>query len=201
MRLRTVPVLLLLLAGMFSTARAITVDELIQKNIDARGGIEKLRAIKTMRLTGKQSAGGFETPFSITQSIPNKMRIEATVQGKIFVIGYDGTIAWVINPFAGSSLPERMADKDAEDTKEQADILGPLIDSKEKGYTIEYAGEEDMEGTKVHKLKLTNKEKQISYIYLDAETGIDLKRVDIRKQGEAESRPRPTMATTSRSKG
>ena len=35
-----------------------TADELIAKNILARGGMEKMKAIKTIRLTGKFEAGG-----------------------------------------------------------------------------------------------------------------------------------------------
>jgi hypothetical protein len=34
-----------------------TADELIAKNIEARGGMEKLKAIKTLRMTGKFDSG------------------------------------------------------------------------------------------------------------------------------------------------
>ena len=33
-------------------------EELIQKNTEAKGGMEKIKAIKTVRLTGKLDAGG-----------------------------------------------------------------------------------------------------------------------------------------------
>ena len=36
-----------------------TADELIAKNIQAKGGIEKIKAIKTLRMTGKFEGGGF----------------------------------------------------------------------------------------------------------------------------------------------
>ena len=41
--------------GIFSYSQ--TADELIAKNIQARGGMEKMKAIKTMRITGKFEGG------------------------------------------------------------------------------------------------------------------------------------------------
>src|SRR6202042_957388 len=42
--------------GAFSYSQ--TADELIAKNIQARGGMEKMKAIKNFRLTGKFDGGG-----------------------------------------------------------------------------------------------------------------------------------------------
>ena len=36
------------------SARAMTAEELIAKNIEARGGMDKLKAIQTLRLEGKR---------------------------------------------------------------------------------------------------------------------------------------------------
>ena len=39
-------------------AHGQTADELVQKNIQAKGGIDKIKAIKSIRLTGKLDGGG-----------------------------------------------------------------------------------------------------------------------------------------------
>ena len=45
--------------GVFSySSYSQTADELIAKNIQARGGMEKIKAIKTLRMTGKFDGGG-----------------------------------------------------------------------------------------------------------------------------------------------
>src|SRR6185369_8147003 len=52
--IRRLLTLTLSLAFMFCIqASAQTVDDLIKKNIDAHGGIQKLKAVKSMKATGK----------------------------------------------------------------------------------------------------------------------------------------------------
>src|SRR5579863_2212793 len=52
-----------------------TADELIAKNIEARGGIEKMKAIKTLRMTGKfEGGGGFTASVGQENERPNLVR-------------------------------------------------------------------------------------------------------------------------------
>src|SRR5579864_2958330 len=39
-------------------ARAQSAEELVDKNIQAKGGLEKMKAIHSMRMSGKLNAGG-----------------------------------------------------------------------------------------------------------------------------------------------
>jgi hypothetical protein len=57
----------------------------------------------------------------------------------------------------------------------QADIDGILIGAEDKGFGVEYLGEEDMEGTPVHHLKLTIDDSTTVDYYLDAEYFVELK--------------------------
>ena len=68
---------------------APTVDELVQKNIAARGGLEKLRAIKSLRMTGKLHSDGIDIPLVIQIKRPAMARGDATLQGQRFVIAFD----------------------------------------------------------------------------------------------------------------
>jgi len=167
-------------------ASAQTVDELINKNIEARGGLEKLKAVKTMRMTGKMIMQGMEVPVTMQMKRPNLMRMEMTFQGRTMVMAYDGVTAWWIMPFTGSSEPEKVPEDQAKNLQDQADFDGALVDYKEKGHTVELIGKEDMEGTPVYKLKLTKKNGDIQYIYLDAENFLELKTTGKRKVQGAE---------------
>ena len=162
-------------------AYAQTVDELVKKNIDARGGIQKLKALKSIKATGKMTQQGLEIPLTLQQKRPAMVRMEATFQGKSFVQAYNGEVGWKIDPFQGSPEPEKVADDDLKDLEEQADFDGALVDYKEKGNTVELIGKEDMEGTPVYKLKLTLKKGDVRNIYLDAENYLDLKVTSKRK--------------------
>lgn len=167
----------IILAGLVSTtAWAQTADELIEKNVQAKGGREKIQAIKTLRMSGKMALGqGMEAPVTMEMSRPDKMRVEFVVQGMTGVQTYDGKDAWAVMPFMGKTEPEAISGKQLESIQEQADFDGILMDYKEKGHKVELVGKEDLEGTPAYKLKVTKKNGDTGYYWLDAETFLDLK--------------------------
>lgn len=154
---------------------APSLDAIVAKNIQAKGGEAKLKAIQSMRMAGKVTIQGMDLNMLITTKRPNMMRQEMQFQDKKIVQGFDGTTAWMINPLMGSESPQEMTGPQAELAKDQADFDGPLLDWKGKGHTLEYAGTEEVGGAKAHKLKLTKKNGQTQYLFLDADSGIDLK--------------------------
>jgi outer membrane lipoprotein-sorting protein len=169
-------------------ATAQTVDELIKKSVDARGGIQKLKAIKSIRMTGKITPQGLEIPIVLQAKRPSFVRMEITFQGKSQIQAYDGETGWKVDPFQGSSEPEKVAGDDLKDLQEQSDLDGAMIDYKEKGHSVELIGKEDVEGTPAYKLKLTLKTGDVRYIYLDADNYLELKVTSKRKTpgGEVE---------------
>src|SRR5690348_8323360 len=149
-----------------SAAQAIGVDELVAKNAAARGGLDKIQAIKSLKVEGRLRFGGnFDLDFVQYQKAPDSTRSEATVQGLTQVQAWNGKEAWQISPFGGRKDPERMSAEDAKDMADDASISGPLIDYKNKGSSIEYLGTEDVDGTDAHKLKVTLKSGDVDYVY------------------------------------
>lgn len=158
------------------SASAQTVDELIEKNIEARGGREKIKAVSSIRFTGKMMVGpGMEAPFVREAARPNKMRMEFTIQGMTAVQTFDGKDAWALMPFLGKKEAEAMSADELKDIEDQADLDGPLVDYKEKGHTVELIGKEDIEGTPAYKLKVTKKNGGVDFTYLDAENYLEIK--------------------------
>jgi hypothetical protein len=166
-------------------ASAQNVDDLIKKNVEARGGLEKLRAIKTLRVTARIQSDGMSFPLIIHIKRPGLVRGDATVQGAMLVKAYDGENAWQINPFEGVKEPDKISGYDAKEIIDLGDIDGPLVDYKAKGNTVELVGKEDMEATPVFKLKVTLKDGDVQYIYLDAVTYLELKETENRKEDGA----------------
>ncbi len=161
-------------------AQEPTVDELIEKNLEAKGGRDAWDAVETARITGTMTFGPQEAPFVYQWKAPDKVRIEFTVQGMTGVQAYDGETGWSVMPFMGKTEPEKMAAEDAAQIKNEADFRGPLVNPEEKGYEIEYAGEEEVEGTPAFKLKVTNEQGDVSHLYLDKEFYVEIQRVDQR---------------------
>lgn len=168
-------------------AAAQTVDEIIAKNIAAKGGMEKLKAVKTVRMTGRMTIGpGIEAPVVMELQRPNTMRMDITVQGMTLSQGFDGTKAWILNPLQGSKVPQEMSAEEKSMVEEQADIDGPLMDYKSKGHTAELLGKEKVEGADAYKVKLTLKNGVIRTFYIDAEHFLEIKEESKRKIRETE---------------
>jgi hypothetical protein len=169
----------LLLSGFAAAAlSAQTADELVEKYIQAKGGRERIKAVKAMRFTAKMTMGqGMEAPV-VMELVPpeHKLRMEFTLQGMTGIQAYDGTSGWQVMPFLGKTDPEALSGDDLKEAKENADLLeGPLFNYKDKGNKVEYLGKGDLEGTPVQKLKLTEKDGDVTTIYLDADTSLELK--------------------------
>lgn len=171
--LRALSVLLMFICAV---AQAQTVDEILSKHYAALGGLENLKTLTSMKASGKMvMGGGMEAPIVSYGIRPNSVRFEMTFQGKAALSAYDGKTAWMLNPFMGSNDPEIMPKEEADDFVDDADFDGPLVDYKDKGSTIEFAGKEDVEGSDAFKLKLTLKNGKTRYIYLDVESYLILK--------------------------
>ena len=118
-------------------AVAQSLDEIIAKHIEARGGKAKMDTVKTARASGRMSVGpGMEAPFSIFWKTPTMVRMEFTIQGMTGIQAYDGTTGWSLMPFMGKTEPEKMSDEDMQNIIEIADWEGPLVDWKAKGTPI-----------------------------------------------------------------
>ncbi len=152
-------------------AHAETVDEILAKHYEAMGGLAKLKALNTMRLTGTMGIGpGMEAPLVMEKKRPDKQRFEFQVQGMTGIQAFDGEKGWSVMPFMGKKDPEALSDEDNKNQKDDADFDGSLVDWKEKGNTLELAGKEPVEGADAYKIKVTKKNGNIETMYLDAET-------------------------------
>ena len=159
-------------------AKIWTVDELVDKNIEARGGIAAIRAMKSLKLTGKLllNQGQFEMAIVQTFKRPAQVKFEATVQGLTQTQAYDGKSGWQINPFNGRKDPERLSGDDSKGLAEAAsEFDGSLVDWKAKGATVNYLGTEDVDGTLAHKIKLSRANGDVEYIFLDPDHFLEIR--------------------------
>ena len=180
---------LLILFCLFITvlpAYSQTVDELIQNYSNAIGGGEKLADIKSIKYTGKFSGNGNDIPLTIILKRDGKARMEMVYQGMSLIRACDGTIGWTINPFNGNKEADRLPSEEVKVLEKLAEIEGELINYKEKGYKAEYLGMDDFEGTEVYKVRIKDKEGDMTYYYIDASNYMILKNNSKRKIGEKE---------------
>ena len=166
-----------------------TVDELVAKNIEAKGGAGALHGLATLRLGGKMlvQEGQIQLTFMQVKKRPDDVRTEASLQGMTQIEAYDGKEGWKISPFFGRKDPERMSADDVKALVEDTEMGGPLADWKAKGSAVEYLGTEDVDGTPAHKLKIVRKNGDVSFVYLDPDHFLEIRIVTQRtRQGAHE---------------
>jgi hypothetical protein len=155
-----------------------TLDELVARNVAARGGAQALHALRSLRLTGKLLVddGRFELAFVQLVARPANVRNEASVQGLTQVEAFDGTQGWHVDPFGGRKDPERLSADDMKGLAETAaDFDGPLVDWREKGLALAYLGTEDVDGTLAHKIRLTRPNGDTEVVWLDPDHFLEIR--------------------------
>lgn len=151
-----------------------SIEEIVARNLKARGGIERLRSVRTQRLAGRISFGPGNSggPFEVEIKRPGMMRQQFTLGEKTLVMTTNGVTGWSLQtgedarPLTAGEL-KNMAGG--------ADFDGPLLDWQAKGNRIEFGGPADVEGSKTWKLIITQKSGEVRTDFIDAHTWLELK--------------------------
>jgi hypothetical protein len=153
---------------MAATASAQTVDELVAKNVEARGGAARLKAIESVRIERTVATLFNDIEIVIYKKRPNLYRSEQRSKANPNVIarGFADT-AW---ESANGKTTVREGAGPAEQREVDADFDGFLVDYRDKGHAIALEGKARVAGADAYKLKVTMKSGAVRYVYLDAAT-------------------------------
>jgi len=153
-----------------------TADELVAKNLAARGGAEKLRAIRSLVITGTISFGEQSSPITVKAWRPNQIREEFKVQGTEITRAYDGKTGWAIQKNGDQSKVSVLSGGDADNIAEEAEnaIEGPLLDYAKKGSKVEALGKDTAGGKPVYRLKITTHTGTSITQFLDVVTYLEI---------------------------
>src|SRR6202790_2152404 len=152
-------------------AVAQTADEILAKVIAARGGLAKIRSVRSERVSGQITFGEVSGPFLVELQRPLKMHMQFTIQNTTMVRVYDGKSAgWANNPFAGKMNPDPMSEEELKNISEESDFDGPLVDHKAKGNQVELVGKDKVKDKDVWRLKMTTKNGDVRFYLFDADS-------------------------------
>jgi len=167
-------------------APAQTLDEVVKKAIDARGGIEKIKAVQSERITGRISfAQGIEGALILELKRPHHLYSEISVEGQKVLRVYDGKSAgWTVNPFTENKDVVEMSAEELKGMPDESDGDGPLVDYKAKGSKVELVGKEEAEGKPVYRIKITSKSGEMRSYLIDGATFLTTKWEGMRKVGD-----------------
>jgi len=187
------------------TAHTLSAEEIVAKNVAARGGLQAWRAVGTMTLKGKMGAGGnqraslsvpvpggrkaqgglegvrqrpveeVQLPFVMDLARPHKSRVELEFRGQTAIQVYDGTNGWKLRPFLNRLEVEPYTAEEMKIASMQSELDGFIVDSAAKGTRIDLDGMEKVENRDTYKLKLTLKSGDVTHVWVDAQTFLETK--------------------------
>ncbi len=157
-----------------SSAAALSVDEVIAKHVEARGGLEAWGKIDSLKATGSFTGFSKVAPFTLHRERGEKYHLDHVLDGKQMTIGYDGETAWWINLWYQVPWAQKIAGQDLKVFMQDVDFESPFFHYQDKGYKVELLGDGDLDGEKALKLQLTRRDQSVETWYLDPETYLEL---------------------------
>jgi hypothetical protein len=157
---------------------SLSVDQIVERNVAARGGLAAWRAAKTLTIAGEMDAGGkpnHALPFVLKEKRPRKSRLEIVFKDQTSVQVYDGTQGWKVRPFLNRNEVETYTPAEIKSAAAEQDLDGPLVDYAAKSTQIALAGTEPVEGHPAYKLKLTLRNGDRRMLWVDAGSFLELK--------------------------
>jgi hypothetical protein len=178
-RVKLLGILLLLVGTMTGAyaadpAPALTLDEILEKHIAARGGREGWQAVHTITQRGTYSAFSKVGPFTLHRARDNNYYLDHILNELRVVVGFDGQLGWWINPMIGGEWPQRISGADLPVLMQKIDFESPFFDPASKGHKVEFLGEGDFEGQQALRLHLVRSDGAEETWYLDPQTFLEL---------------------------
>lgn len=137
-----------------SPTHAQTAAEIVNSYLESSGGIKKLNNLKAIKMNAVILAEDKEIPLEIYNTKNGKQALIIDLDGtRITQFAFDGETMWTTDMLTG--LAEKGHKEVTANIKLSAnDFPTPFLNYLEKGYTLEYIGEEKIGRTKTHKIKL-----------------------------------------------
>jgi hypothetical protein len=170
-------------------AEAETLEQVIAKHIEARGGQEAWAKLESMKLTGQFVAFSKVAPFTLQRKRDRRYHMDHLQNEKQVTIAYDGKNAWSDNHWNQPGAMPIEAGPDLDAVLREIDFATALFDYDERGFTAELIGETEIEGIPAIGIKLMRSEDSVDTWYLDPRTYLEIAR---ESPGSDFGRPMPT---------
>jgi hypothetical protein len=167
-------------AGPKGTVTSLSVQQIIERNVAARGGLERWRAVGTMAWVGHIESAHAGVPnmrFTLEQQRPNKTRFEVNAFGQKTVRVFDGTQGWRLRAAQNGGRPDAQpfAAEELKFARAGQGIDGPLIDSAAKGNLVTLEGLDEIEGHTAYRLEVRLLAGERDRLWIDAKSFLDIR--------------------------
>ena len=146
-------------------------DSLVNKCINALGGKAKLESIHTLFEEGTYDAGGNLIPVKNWMENDKASRSESVVNGMTGYTIMRNDSGWSFDPTFGETAPQPLTQSQVKQSQFGLDIQSPLLNYKQKGYSLNYLGVTDeLDGSDAYKLELVVNDSLAVTYYIDPDS-------------------------------
>lgn len=154
-----------------------TIDGVLTKYIDALGGAEKIKSVRSLKTVGTTRLQGLNIPTT-TWSVQNQgMRMEMLIQGKTNTTVVTPNGGWTLFPVQKQKRPVDSDYDTAKEGAEELDLTGDLFEYQAKGNKAELVGKEALNGKDNYRIRLTRRSGTIVTYLIDADTFLPSKKI------------------------
>lgn len=164
---------------LFATAALLRADEYGREIAErhARRAGDRLAQLQSLYAEGRTLINNEVVPFKLWARRPNQLRVESFTDRRRALQLSDGRHEpWISHTDVAQGAPQEMSAGERKDFLANADFDGALVDFAAKGYTVDYAGEDTIDGRKTSKLLVMSASDDIFFLWLDAQTHEVVKR-------------------------
>jgi hypothetical protein len=155
-----------------------SAEEIVARNVAARGGLEAWRKVETMVWVGHIESAHAAVPdlqFALEQKRPNKTRLELHAMGQGSIRIFDGVHGWRARPSRGRPELQSYTPEELKFAQTSPGLDGPLIDHAAKGNSVSLVSLDDLEGRKAYHLKVDLAKGGDEDVWVDAKTYLDMR--------------------------
>ncbi len=166
--------------GLLSCNRALTVDDVIERNTAAMGGRAAIEAIHSIEVSLHITDPGYEVDGIYYAARPGRMRIDISSADKhVFTEAFDGQRGWEWNGKESTTASPKATAALQHGVELPGKLFG-LHELKQHGHQVELIGREKIEGINYYAIGVTLKDGYSTTLYVDPTNWLITRRRDIR---------------------
>lgn len=162
-----------------SGVKELTADELVARNVEARGGLDAWRHLQTMIWTGQLESDSAPMPamaFTLEQKRPNKTRFEINGAGTRTMRVFNGVHGFRVSArHEGGPDIRPYSSEELKFARDSQAIDGPLIDYQAKGSTVALVGREKLDNENTYHLAVQFPSGERQDVWIDARTFLEVR--------------------------
>lgn len=161
-----------------SSPAPLSAEQVVAKNVAARGGLEAWRKVQTMVWLGHIESAHAVVPsmlFMLSQQRPNKMRFEINAMGDKTLRIFDGTQGWKLHPAHGRPDVQPYTIEEVRFAQSGPGLDGPLIDYADKGRSVSLVGIDDIEKHNAYHLIVRTASGESQHVWVDAKSFLEIR--------------------------